>query len=178
MTTYQDRKTNSIVRFLEEVSAGKFVFDFYWPLEVIFVHKLSIQPFLIRTSFHRFHDQYSIFVRYPCEFPKTTPPNLILKLKLLHLFYLLCKDWPGKKVTILQSRFLMVKSSELFESFYLHINWLCGSCNHQRFFENYSFWRCDSWFSFRGVKLNSVKYSWNHAFSGIKRMIYTNIALF
>ena len=32
LTTYQDRKTNSMVRFLEEVLAGKFVFDFYWPL--------------------------------------------------------------------------------------------------------------------------------------------------
>ena len=30
------------------------------------------------------------------------------------------KDWAGKKVTILKSKFLMVKSSELFKSFYLH----------------------------------------------------------
>ena len=28
----QDRKTNSLVRFLEEVLAGKFDFDFYLPL--------------------------------------------------------------------------------------------------------------------------------------------------
>ena len=28
-TTYEDRKTNSMVRFLEEVLAEKFVFDFY-----------------------------------------------------------------------------------------------------------------------------------------------------
>ena len=29
LTTYQDRKTNSMVQFLEEVLAGKSVFDFY-----------------------------------------------------------------------------------------------------------------------------------------------------
>ena len=29
------------------------------------------------------------------------------------------KDWAGKKVTILQSKFLMVKSSELFKSSYI-----------------------------------------------------------
>ena len=29
---YQDRKTNLMVQFLEEVLAGKFVFNFYWPL--------------------------------------------------------------------------------------------------------------------------------------------------
>ena len=32
LTTYQDRKTTLIVRFLEEVLVGKFVFNFYWPL--------------------------------------------------------------------------------------------------------------------------------------------------
>ena len=32
LTNYQDRKTNSLVHFLEEVLAGKFAFDFYWPL--------------------------------------------------------------------------------------------------------------------------------------------------
>ena len=30
--TYQDRKTNSMIRFLDEVLAWKFVIDFYWPL--------------------------------------------------------------------------------------------------------------------------------------------------
>ena len=30
----EDRKTNSLVRFLEKVLAGKFVFDFCWPLNV------------------------------------------------------------------------------------------------------------------------------------------------
>ena len=29
LTSFQDRKTNSKVRFLEEVLPGKFVFDFY-----------------------------------------------------------------------------------------------------------------------------------------------------
>ena len=32
LTTYQGRKTNSMDQFLEEVLAGEFVFDFYWPL--------------------------------------------------------------------------------------------------------------------------------------------------
>ena len=29
---FLDRKTNSMVRILEKVLAGKFAFDFYWPL--------------------------------------------------------------------------------------------------------------------------------------------------
>ena len=31
LATYPDRKTNSMVQFLDEVLAGKFVFDFCWP---------------------------------------------------------------------------------------------------------------------------------------------------
>ena len=33
LTTYQDRKTNSLVCFLEQVLAGKFVFKIYWHLK-------------------------------------------------------------------------------------------------------------------------------------------------
>ena len=41
LTTYQDRKTNLVVRFLEKVLAGKFVFDFYWPLVIIFIFRFD-----------------------------------------------------------------------------------------------------------------------------------------
>ena len=40
LSRYQDRKTNSMVWFLEEVLAGKFVFDFYWPLVNFFENKV------------------------------------------------------------------------------------------------------------------------------------------
>ena len=32
MISSQDRKTNSLVRFLEEVLAGNFALEIYWPL--------------------------------------------------------------------------------------------------------------------------------------------------
>ena len=40
VTTYQDRKTNSFVCFLEEVLAGKFAFYFYWPLALLSIVKI------------------------------------------------------------------------------------------------------------------------------------------
>ena len=47
------------------------------------------------------------------------------------------KDWAGKKVTILYSTLLMVKSSEIIWFFNLHFTWLCGSWNHKKNFEKY-----------------------------------------
>ena len=48
LTTYQDRKTNTMVWFLEELLPGKFVFDFYWPLEETFK---EVQDFNSKISF-------------------------------------------------------------------------------------------------------------------------------
>ena len=69
-----------------------------------------------------------------------------------------CKDWAGKKVTILYSTLLMVKSSEIIWFFNLHFTWLCGSWNHKKNFEKYQFWKYDSCFSSCKLKLSSV---WN-----------------
>ena len=52
-------------------------------------------------------------------------------------FYGYIKDWPGKKVTILKSRLLMVKSSEIF--FYLHFTSLYGHKIIKEFFKNIHF---------------------------------------
>ena len=46
----QDRKINSLVRILEEVLAGKFVFNFYWPLThaMFIVIQKEFYPILYR----------------------------------------------------------------------------------------------------------------------------------
>ena len=42
------------------------------------------------------------------------------------------KDWAGKKVTILYSKYLIVKNSGIIKFLYLHLTWLCGSWIDQR----------------------------------------------
>ena len=88
---------------------------------------------LIQSSFHHYTVVCTI-----AQILKFCPKIIwmfLITIFLLHPFSQILKDWAGKKVTILKSKFLMVKSSELFKSFYLHFTWLCGSWNHQRFFE-------------------------------------------
>jgi hypothetical protein len=80
------------------------------------------------------------------------------------------KDWAGKKVTILYSKFFIVKSSGIIQFFYLHFTWLCGSWNDQKLLKKLPFWRNDSWFSSEVSKSTSVKYPWNDAFSGMTKI--------
>ena len=69
----------------------------------------------------------------------------------------------------------MVYSSEIILFLYLHFIWLYGSWNHQKILKKDSFWKCDGWFSSEVSKPSSVKYPWNHTFSGTT-LIFTNIA--
>ena len=74
--------------------------------------------------------------------------------------------------------FLMVKNSELFKSFYVYFTWLCGSWNHQRFFENNHFenmiagvpQRCQN-----SLRWNTPEWCF---FRHEKKKMFTNIALF
>ena len=67
------------------------------------------------------------------------------------------KDWPGKKVTILKSRLLMVKSSEMILFFHLHFSSLYGHKIIKEFFLNIHFWKYDNCFSSEVSKLTSVR---------------------
>ena len=54
LTTYQDRKTNSMVWFLEEVLAGQFVFEIYWPLKKVANDlKINLAPWMFLVFFCR-----------------------------------------------------------------------------------------------------------------------------
>ena len=92
-------------------------------------------------------------------------PEFILSLSLVYpdfililsWFYPDSKDWPGKKVTILLSRFLMVKSSEMILFFYLHFTWFNGHKIIKEFWKNIHFWEYDNCFSYEVSKLTSVR---------------------
>ena len=70
---------------------------------------------------------------------------------------LLIKDWEGKKVTIPNSTFLIVKSSDMILFFYLHFTWLCGHEIIKEFLKNINFWKYDNCFSSEVSKLTSVR---------------------
>ena len=78
--------------------------------------------------------------------------------------------WFSIKVTTLNSKFLMVYSSENILFLYLHFTWLYGSWNHQRILKKHPFWKYDGWFSSEVSKPTSVKYPWNHTFSGMTKI--------
>ena len=97
--------------------------------------------------------------------------QLVIQSITVLICYMICyKDWAGKKVTILYSTLLMVKSSEIIWFFNLHFTWLCGSWNPKKDFEKYQFWKYDSCFSSCVSKFTSVKYPWNVAFSDITKI--------
>ena len=86
-------------------------------------------------------------------------PELSLRLFTLQSFKRLldCKDWPGKKVTILKSRLLMVKSSEMILFSYLHFTSLYGHKIIKEFLRNIHFWKYDNCFSSEVSKLTLVR---------------------
>ena len=63
----------------------------------------------------------------------------------------------GKKVTIPNSTFLIVKSSEMIFLFYLHFIWLCGHRIITEFLKNINFWEYNNCFSSEESKHSSVR---------------------
>ena len=78
----KDRKTNSLVRFLEEVLAGKFIFNFYWPLlQNLYVElwaELSL-PTCYCSTFSVAQHGTQWMTDYPSLWPKSDFLNLRLR---------------------------------------------------------------------------------------------------
>ena len=115
------------------------IFDFwrktaYWKFLVPWMLKSPLTSVLKYTgsSLQNWRNKYFYYSTKHKKLFKN-PRSSVQIWRNKYLFF--SKDWPGKKVTILWLKFLIVKSWELYKSFYLHFTWLCGSWNQQRIFE-------------------------------------------
>ena len=79
LTTYQDRKTNSMVLFLEKVLAGKFVFDFYWPL-VNWLRKCKDKSQNANWEYRNSRDVKGLLI---CSLSRWLPLSLPILLRFL-----------------------------------------------------------------------------------------------
>ena len=86
----QDRKTNSLVCFLEEILAGKFAFVIYWPLEGISVYTL----------------QYVLFSNTAVKIPLSHFKFLIeyIQLKLLWIIYVVLSVIKKTSYSVIMSK--------------------------------------------------------------------------